>query len=202
MLESAPMRSFFLSLLLLFAPPETAFAQDRPAGEFAAGYQHVFARGSSETTQFPGWSVSGGAYVTDSLAIVGMVTGGYRSDTLTSSYTERGNFGTTVYRYETFDVASSVYQFMGGVHEAYLRDNTVSPFVRALIGMERSAVGVSGVAVSESAFVMSPGAGVDIRVTPQTAVRVAGDYRYGFYEGGGTNDIVLTVGLVVGVGSR
>ena len=47
--------------------------------------------------------------MTDSLAIVGMVTGGYRSDTSRVSYTERGNFGTTVYRYETFDVASSVY---------------------------------------------------------------------------------------------
>ena len=92
---------------------------------------------------------------------------------------------------------------MGGVHETYLRDNTVSPFVRAIFGLERSAVGASGVSVSDSAFVLSPGAGVDIRMTPQTAVRVTGDYRstHG-YEGGGTNDLTLTVGLVVGFGSR
>ena len=191
------MRILLLTLVLLF--PLTAFAQETPAGEIAAGYQHVFATGDGETIQLPGWSVSGGVYVTDSLAIVGMATGGYRSDTLTFRYTERGNFGTTVYGSETSNVSSSVYQFMGGVQEVYLRDNTVSPFARGLVGLERSAVG----AYSESAFVLSPGVGVDIRMTPQTAVRIAGDGRFTYgYEGGGTNDFTLTVGLVVGFGSR
>ena len=101
------MRILLLTLVLLF--PLTAFAQETPAGEIAAGYQHVFATSDGETAQLPGWSVSGGGYVTDSLAIVGMVTGAYRSDTSTVSYTEQGFFGTTIYRSETFDVSSSVY---------------------------------------------------------------------------------------------
>ena len=189
------MRTLLMTLVLLC--PLTAYAQDLPAGEFAAGYQHVFATSDSGTAQFPGWSVSGGGYVTDSLAIVGMVAGGYGSTTV--RYTEQGNFGTTIYRSEALD--TSVYQFMGGVHYAY-RGDRVTPFGRFLAGLERSAVGESGLTYSESVLAISSGAGVDIRMTPQTAVRVAGDYRYGFYEGGGTNDLTFTVGLVVGFGSR
>ena len=90
---------------------------------------------------------------------------------------------------------------MGGVHYAY-RGESVTPFGRFLAGLERSAAGAEGIFTSANTLAISSGAGVDIRVTPQTAVRVAGDYRYGFYEGGGTNDLTLTVGLVVGFGSR
>ena len=73
----------------------------------------------------------------------------------------------------------------------------------SLVGLERSAVGEGGLSYSDSALVFSGGVGVDIRMTPQTAVRVAGDGRFAYgYEGGGTDDFTLTVGLVVGFGSR
>ena len=178
------MRILLLTCVLLF--PLTVVAQETPAGEVAGGYQHVVAFAGGESEQIPGWFISGSGYVTDSLAIIGMVTGGY----------------TSVGIYD--ELSSSVYQFMGGVHETYLRDNDVSPFVRTLFGLERSAVGIAGVSASDSAFVISSGAGVDIRMAPQTAFRVAGDYRraFGYEGGGGTNDLTFTVGLVVGFGSR
>ena len=71
------MRILILTLVLL--APLTAVAQETPAGEFAAGYQHTIAIGDYSTRQFPGWFVSGGGYVTDSLAIIGMATAGYTS---------------------------------------------------------------------------------------------------------------------------
>ena len=55
-----------------------------------------------------------------------MVTGGYTSVGIYDP------FSYDIY----YDVSSSVYQFMGGIHEVYLRDNTVSPFARVLVGVK------------------------------------------------------------------
>ena len=193
------MRTLLLTLVLLF--PLTAFAQELPTGEFTAGYQHAVAFAGGESRQFPGWSFSGGRYVTDSLAIVAMVTGGYASETVTYFYTERGRFGTTIFRSGSYDVDLSVLQFMGGIQETYRRSETVRPFVRGLVGLEQFSDSF-GDSYTDTAFVTSSGIGVDVG-PPRTALRVAVDYRHAYgYEGMGTHDFVLTAGLVVGFGSR
>ena len=107
-------------LLCLAAP---VAAQDIPAWEIAGGYS--FTRAVTDEVTLPaGWFVSGARNVTDMLAIVGEVSGAYRSE---------AEFG--------LEVDRAVYTLMGGVRY-YRRLARVTP-VRT-VSPGRRASGLEG----------------------------------------------------------
>ncbi len=178
-------------LLCLAAP---VAAQDIPAWEIAGGYS--FTRAVTDEVTLPaGWFVSGARNVTDMLAIVGEVSGAYKSE---------AEFG--------LEVDRLLFTLMGGVRY-YRRLARVTPFAQFLLGGAAlgSKVTVGGYSEwdpnSGPEFAIQPGAGVDIRLTDRLAARVQGDWRrlfsgdeaLGFVDG---NQIRIAAGIVVGFGSR
>lgn len=147
--------------------PVSGFAQ---SAEVAGGYQFTAAFAEDASQQFPGWVASAGAYATPGVAVVGEVSGGY------------GIFRGATIRNHTF---------LGGAH-FLLPSSPV--FVRALAGVENFR---AGGALSSTAFAVQPGIGVDaaFRNSTNTAFRITGSYRYAFHAGGGTHDLLLTIGI-------
>ena len=169
-------------LLCLAAP---VAAQDIPAWEIAGGYS--FTRAVTDEVTLPvGGFVSGARNVTDMLAIVGEVSGAYKSE---------AEFG--------FEIDKLVVTLMGGVRY-YRRLARVTPFAQFLLGGAALIAQPNDGAID---FAIQPGAGVDIRLTDRLAARVQGDWRRIFSadEALGTvdgNQIRIAAGIVVGFGSR
>ena len=169
-------------LLCLAAP---LAAQDIPAWEIAGGYS--FTRAVTDEVTLPaGWFVSGARNVTDMLAIVGEVSGAYKSEAVSG-----------------FEVDKALYTLMGGVRY-YRRLARVTPFAQFLLGVAALVAQPNDEAID---FAIQPGAGVDIRLTDRLAARVQGDWRRLFSadEALGTvdgNQIRISAGIVVGFGSR
>ncbi len=158
-------------------------------GDFWGGYQ--FMRDYDRGESFPeGWFVSGAGYLTNSIAIVGEVAGSRWSDT-------NPDFDLTA----NVDVTS----YLGGLR---VRRNVgpLSPFAQILGGGARAKATLTGfgteVTESETALAIQPGGGVDVPLTDQVAARVTLDYRRIFFEGQGTNQIRVAVGIVVGLGGN
>ena len=181
-------------LLCLAAP---VAAQDIPWWKIAGGYS--FARDVTDEVTIPvGWFVSGAGNVTDTLAIVGEVSGIHKDN----SEPELG-----------FEADVALYTIMGGVRY-YRRRARVTPFAQFLLGISgwlTSATfgGFSRSTGSGPYLVIQPGAGVDIRLTDRLAARLQGDWRRIFSadealgaQAVDSNQIRIAAGIVVGFGSR
>ncbi len=178
-------------ILLCLAAPVAA--QDRPAWEIAGGYS--FTRAVTDEVTLPvGGFVSGARNVTDMLAIVGEVSGAYKSE---------AEF--------QLEVDKALYTLMGGVRY-YRHLARVTPFAQfllggAALGRKVTVGGYSEWVGGNIEFAIQPGAGVDIRLTDRLAARVQGDWRrvfsadeaLGIVDG---NQIRIAAGIVVGFGSR
>ena len=141
--------------------------------EFSAGYEHVMARGGGGTANpfslnFPGWNVSGGAYLSDRAALVGSVSGHYHD-------------------------AGDVFVVLGGGQVGLGNSNV---FARLLAGVERASVVLDDFSVHSTAFAFQPGIGVDIPFGA-TALRLSGNYRHALHDGVRSHDLVVSVGFVV-----
>ena len=174
-----------VSVLFVMGTAEIAVAQT-PIGEIGGGYQFVWDNELEES--FPtGWFVTGAGNLTDSVAVVGEVSGSHKS--------EGGIFG---------DADLNLYTYMGGVRVA--APGTVRPFFQFLAGVARATatIDVVGFQVDDSLteFAIQPGGGVDIFLTDGLAVRLMVDYRRIFAEDEDGNEIRAAAGIVVGLGSR
>ena len=159
------------SLLVVFTPVVVLLLASNAAGqaaEFSAGYEHVMARGGGETTNFPGWNVSGGTYLGDRVALVGGVSGHYHS-------------------------VGDVFVVLGGGQVGLGNSNV---FVRLLAGVERASVVFDDFSVHSTAFAFQTGMGVDVPFGA-TALRLSGNYRHALHEGVRSHDLVVSVGFVV-----
>jgi hypothetical protein len=173
-----------------FATP--AAAQDTPKAELSVGYNWLGAKqsGDDEWTKFPkGWYADLAGNVSDTLSIVGQVTGNYK-------------------RFDDDEVDFRVHTFMGG-----LRGSSPGPvrgFGQFLVG------GVSFKAeddfdnsASETDFGIQLGGGVNVLGSGGVGLRLGLDYLRVFgkedSEVIGPDDINgfrFTVGVTFGIGSR
>ena len=135
---------------------------------------------------FPiGWVFAVGGNVTNWMAIVGEVGGGYKSAT---------EFG--------MDLTIKEHTFLGGVKFASHGSRAAVPFVQVLTGIGNVGAGIEGYTVSVNAFAFQTGGGVDIRMGSRTALRVQGDYRLMRKDGSNLNEFRFAAGVMFGIGKR
>jgi hypothetical protein len=161
--------------------------------EVSAGYQ--FTR-TSDLNLPAGWYVDVAGNVAPMFAVVGEVSGSYKSETIA--------VGTS-----SVDATVRLHTFMGGVRVAARSNPKVVPFGQVLLGAARLSGGVtaSGPAVSvlaasdaDTEFALQVGGGVNLMTSGSFGVRLGADYRRIFISGGGENEFRLGVGVVVPFG--
>ena len=167
--------------LVAFAPLPAA-AQDPPKIEFAAGYSLLHDTDLSENLP-AGWFASVGATVSPMIAVVGEVSGNYK--TISSS---------------GVDVSTKVHTFMGGP-KLFVRQGAVTPWAQVLVGAATGSgsASVYNVNVSDSStnFAIQPGGGVDIDVKEMFGVRAGANWRLIRSEGATSKELQIVAGIVI-----
>jgi opacity protein-like surface antigen len=181
-----------LACLLCAAVAAPAAAQTATT-ELSAGYQ--FAR--TPDLNLPlGWYVDVAGNVAPMFAVVGEVSGAYKSETIA--------VGTS-----SVDATVRLHTFMGGVRVGARTNPKVVPFGQVLLGAARVSGGVtaSGPAVSvlaasdaDTELALQVGGGVNLLPSGNFGVRLAADYRRIFISGGGENDFRVGAGVVIPFG--
>lgn len=145
------MRKMFVLVALLVLFSGAAMAQDHPKAELFGGYS--FARinpGEGVSGEnFPGgWHASIAGNVNNWFGVAGDFSGHYKSIS---------------------GVKVNTHTFMFGPRFSYRKNEKVTPFAHVQFGGAR----IGGAGISESAFAMSFGGGVDAKINDKVAFRVA-----------------------------
>jgi opacity protein-like surface antigen len=161
--------------------------------ELSAGYQ--FTR-TPDLNLPPGWYAEVAGNVAPMFAVVGEVSGAYKSETIA--------VGTS-----SVDATVRLHTFMGGVRVAARTNPKLVPFAQVLLGAARvsGAVTASGPAVSvlaatdaETEFALQIGGGVNLMTSGNFGVRLGADYRRIVVSDGGENEFRLVAGVVIPIG--
>ena len=170
-----------------------AFAAGDERGEIAGGYSYMY--DSDISTGFPaGWFVSAGANLTNVFAVVGDVSGNYKSESAAS--------GTA-----TASATLKVHTFTAGPRVTG-RSGPVRFFAQFLVGAATASAGVTAssggasIAVSDSntEFCYVPGAGVDIDFTSGAGIRIGANERLIHATGSTSKEFQLEAGVVLRFG--
>jgi hypothetical protein len=184
-----------VSLLCLmvvgFARPVAA--QDTPKAEFSAGYNWLAGKSSGDTdwTKFPkGWYADIAGNVSDTLSIVGQVTGNYKTIDDTG-----GSF------------KLKVHTFMAGVRGS--SPGKVRGFGQFLVGGASFKGSVPGFSASETDLAIQLGGGVNVLGSGGVGLRLGVDYvrvmakdAGEVLEGDDINGVRFNVGVTFGIGKR
>ena len=207
------MRKFVVLLGLLLLVSVAANAQDNSKVEIFGGYSHMWfgpnAGGAPDEVGLNGGIGSFAFNASSSFSIVGEV-GGYHASTI--------KFGSNT----ASGLTANIVTYMGGPKVSMHRGK-ISPFVQILAGgahgtlnqaAEAAIVGPPAVAaiaagsVSQNAFALSIGGGVDVNLTPHIGVRLGQlDYVYSHFKNGpnsidgngtsGQNNIRYSGGVII-----
>lgn len=171
-----------------FAAP--AAAQDTPKAEVSVGYNWLAAKQPSddEWTKFPkGWYFDVAGNVSDTLSVVGQITGNYK----------------------TFEDESktSIHSFMGGIRGS--SPGRIRGFGQVLLGGVSAKIEDEffGIDESETNFALQLGGGVNALGSGNVGLRVGLDYIRVFTSddslvGEDVNGFRFNVGVTFGIGSR
>jgi hypothetical protein len=180
------------AVLAVLARPGAAAAQiATPKVEVAGGYSLLYDSDLGET--FPaGWFASVTGNLSDTFGVTGEI--GRHSKSLFTDL----DLGPT-----PIDVSFSMFSIAAGPSFA-VRGDAATVYGNFLIGMIRGSADVNSsvagtdisVGANDSAFLMSPGGGVDIRVSDAVAVRVGVNLRLVHFEGGYSGQFQMLTGIV------
>lgn len=178
-------------LLLLLTLP--AAAQDPPKAEVFGGYQYtrVNPGEGAEGINLNGWNAALQGNLNNWFGIVADFSGAYGTPTITG----------------LGDVDTNIHTFLFGPQFNHRRDR-LNLFTRALFGAVRAKATQSGASVSDNAFGMAIGGGVDVNATDRVAIRVVQvDYVLTRFDGlsGSTesqHNARISGGIVFRFGSR
>ncbi len=170
-------------LLVLFGllmSSRSAAAQSAGKVEVSGGYNFLRVQEEEfgDEKNFPaGWyaDVSGG--LTDNLALVGQVSGNYKT---------------------IEDVDLKLHTFAGGVRLSSRANRNAVPFVQVLGGAVVSSFSGFGESDSENDGILQVGGGVNLMTGGGVGLRLGVDYIRAFTEDEGTNVIRFGVGIVFG----
>jgi hypothetical protein len=176
---------------LVFAIPQPAQAQ----GEFSAGWSVLH---FEEETFSRGWYADALGSLTDSVSVVGQVSGQYR--TLDETRVVTG-FPVGV------EADLGIHSFMGGIRLSAQQNSQIVPFGQALFGLVRGTASFEGSTTvagrtftvddsesdSEAAFDL--GGGVNVGLTDTFGLRFAASY-FRVIEDGASNSVRFAVGAV------
>ena len=147
------------------------------------------------------WSGSLAWRLTDRTAIVGEMRGAYASQVTTATKDD----GALPLEWD-----SRAYTLKAGIRR-YLRrtGSRIAPFAEVLSGYGRGRLrftrrpsGFDDGPADLQAFVLAPGAGIDIFFAPRVAVRVKGRWGVGFSEGEVSRSFEGRTGIVFALGNR
>jgi opacity protein-like surface antigen len=190
-------RSVLFGIALLAVALPASAQEDR--GDFSAGWRFLKATNvgiDSTTETYPfGWYADGSFNVDSRFAIVGELSGDYKSIDTTETV-----LGVTVSNSGSF----KIHTFMGGLRYTSRQSPDMTPFVQVLFGLAHASASIdqsvtpSGLARSDSEsaneFAFDVGGGVTIAATERVDLRVSGSYlRIGADEG--ANGLRLGVGV-------
>ncbi len=183
-----------LGALVTLATASVASAQTAtPKAELSAGYQ--FQKFSEDGPNIgKGWYADIAGGVAKNVSLVGQVTGGYKSESL--------SFGSS-----TTSVSMNVHSFMGGVR-FNSPEGKSSFFVQLLAGAVRIGAGTSvpgtsaSVSDSDTAKAILGGIGFTGQVAKNLSVRIGGDYVRVFPDGDSGFILRAQAGLVYAFGGR
>jgi len=138
-------------------------AQEEGRFELAAGYSNAVIQHDFDRVNYQGWTIEGDTYVRPHIAIAGLVDAVYWTFTVPTTQ-------------EVVD-SKRRYGVLGGIRVAGERDRSIVPFAHILAGiaLEHSTLGPSGARLdlSDSAFALQPGGGVDVRILRRWWVRTS-----------------------------
>jgi hypothetical protein len=166
-----------------------AAAQDAPAAEVSGGYQFFSGQGENEEEweHFPkGWYFDATANVTNSVGIVGQVSGNYK-------------------HFDDDDFDFKVHTFMGGLRAS--SRGPVRGFGQVLVGAVNFKASDDSDSVSETDLAIQLGAGVNVVSAGGVGLRLGADYLRVFAKDDGElssgenlNGLRFVVGVVFGLG--
>jgi hypothetical protein len=158
----------------------SAYAQDAPRVEVSAGYSFLRLGATGGLNQ-NGANFSLAGNVNRWFGVVGDF-GGYYSSPL--------------------GVSLDTYTFLVGPRFSLRRNGKVTPFVQVLVGGAHLAAGTDGFSFSATPFVISAGAGIDLRISQHVALRPQVDYL-NFRSGGQSGNAArASLGIVYRFGGR
>jgi opacity protein-like surface antigen len=179
---------------LVFAMPQPARAQNN-AGEFSAGWRVLH---FEEETFSRGWYADALGNLTDSLGVVGEVSGHYR--TIDETRVVAG-FPVNV-------VADlKIHSFMGGIRLSARQNPQIVAFGQALFGLVHGSASFEGSTTvggrtftvdeseSDSDTAFELGGGVNVRMAENIGLRFAASY-FRVIEEGASNSVRFAVGVV------
>jgi hypothetical protein len=141
-----------------------AMAQEEGRFELAAGYSHAVIQHDVDRVNYQGWAIEENTYVRPHIAIAGLVDAVYWTFTVPTTQ-------------EVVD-SKRRYGVLGGIRVTGERDHSIVPFAHILAGIAHahSTLGPSGprqLDLSDSAFALQPGGGVDVRGSRRWWVRTS-----------------------------
>jgi opacity protein-like surface antigen len=155
------MRKVFVLAALLVLVSGAAMAQDHPKAEIFGGYSfaHISPGQGIQSDNLPkGWHASVAGNFNDWFGIAGDISGNYG----------KPDFGTGI------GLDTKIHTYTFGPRISYRKNEKVTPFAHVQFGgAHLSGTGV----VSENAFAMNFGGGVDIKINNNFAIR-AGQFDY------------------------
>ncbi|GAB4251918.1 MAG: hypothetical protein Kow00109_27540 [Acidobacteriota bacterium] len=168
-----------LSTMAFFTVPAAAQVH----GDVFVGYSFLFVDDPIKDWHLHGWSAEAAFPVTDHLDLV--VNGG-------------GHYGSN--NYVGFDAELDMHELLFGVRYGGRRSAKARGFVHALGGIMRGGAGASvlgvNIGLSDTAFGLAVGGGVELSLTEGLALRIAQvDYLSGWFEGDRTDNVRLSSGL-------
>jgi len=188
------MRATSIALCLLLFGTAPLFAADTPQLEIAGSY--TFLRDTNRSDSFPaGWAATATGNVNSWIGVVTEVGGSYKS----CDNCQRGPFASDRFRGTNLNVR--ILTFMAGPRVASHANSFVTPFAQVLLGGSHISGGLEWDGALNTGFTYQPGAGVDVRVARNAAVRLQGDYRIIRTSGRNNKEPRFAVGIVLSHGT-
>jgi opacity protein-like surface antigen len=183
------MRCAAIALCALLSGAAPLWAQDTPHFDVAGTYG--FMHDADRSQNFPaGWAAAAAGNVNSWFGVVAEVGGGYT----TCKSCQRGPFASQTLR--GHDLHLRVHTYMGGPRVAVRGLSAVTPFAQVLFGGAHLSGGIEWDGALNTGFTYQPGAGVDVRVHPNLAIRLQGDYRVIRTTGANNKQSRLLTGVV------
>lgn len=157
--------------------------------DIAGGYSYVYDNDGG--TSFPaGWFFSAGAKLSDGFALVGDISGNYKSETVIS-----GNV--------TANASLKIHTFLAGPR-VIGRAGQIGFYGQFLIGAATASGGVTtnvagtsfAASASDTEFCFAPGAGIELGLGSNSGVRVGMNERLIRANGNTSREFQLQIGLV------
>jgi hypothetical protein len=187
------MRVALIGLGLFLCGTAPLFAQETPQFELAGSY--AFMRDTSRSDSFPaGWAVAATGNVKNWIGVVAEVGGNYSS----CENCARGPFASQ--RFLGTNLRIAIHTYLAGPRVVAHAGSLLTPFAQMLVGGSHMSGGTEFDGALNSGLTYQPGAGVDVRIARNTAVRLQGDYRIIRTSGRNNKESRFLVGIVLSRG--